>query len=151
MKIDFDSLPRVLGVIGSRKFTKLSWIDTFVFKTKENTIIVSGGASGADTAAEVAAIAHKRRFKAFRIEDWEWEELAPLVEHKARIAHIRNELLVRYVLSYGGAVIIFSEDVKGQVNGGSKNAMSWCTILRVPYVIITRDGEVVWNADFAEK
>jgi hypothetical protein len=47
-------MPR-LAIVGSRDFTNLELVKSFVARLKPTTVVVSGGARGVDTVAELAA------------------------------------------------------------------------------------------------
>lgn len=44
-----------IAVVGSREFPDLPWVERFVNDVPGDTIIISGGARGVDTTAELAA------------------------------------------------------------------------------------------------
>lgn len=86
-------LPPIVGIIGSREFRSVNFIEEFVTSLTERTIVVSGGARGVDTIAEIAAKKAHLPFKKFSIEPFEWE----ISTNKFFPADIRNELLVQYI------------------------------------------------------
>ena len=55
MKINFALLPLTVGIVGSRDFPDLKWVEKFVYELQPRTVVVSGGARGVDKAAEDAA------------------------------------------------------------------------------------------------
>ena len=134
---DFEALPQVVAIVGSREFTRLPWVQAFVERLKPNTIVVSGGARGVDTTAEISTLKRKREkndicFKPFPVEDFEWELLGK------GVGHLRNELLVRWVKFFNGTVIIFAVlDSQGKLQGGSKNVKEWCEKLSVDNVVFS--------------
>jgi predicted Rossmann fold nucleotide-binding protein DprA/Smf involved in DNA uptake len=133
--IDFENLPLVIGVVGSRDFPKLHWVDNFISRLPHKKVIVSGGARGVDKAAYDAAIKYGHHYKPFHVEEWEWRVLKTLV-HIAEIAYIRNEALVRYILKMKGIIVIFAKLENGNVVGGSLNVKDFCEQLGVPFIVI---------------
>src|SRR5687768_9743489 len=68
-KIDFETFPNVVAIVGSRSWTYQDWVNKFVKKLKPNTIVVSGGARGVDTFAREATIRRSDLFyKGFHVE-----------------------------------------------------------------------------------
>ena len=136
-EFDFDALPQVVAVVGSRDFPHLHWVRSFVDRLRPTTIVVSGGARGVDQAAETQAKKRQAEkkdvfFKPFEVEDFEWTQLGK------GVGHVRNELLVRWVLKFKGCVAIFALlDAKGNLRGGSKNVKEWCETLHVDHVIFS--------------
>lgn len=137
-KIDFEKLPNVVAIVGSRSWAYRDWIDKFVGKLKPHTIIVSGGARGVDTFAREAVLRTYRYplkqlyYKGFDVEDFEWELLGKAA------GHARNEHVVRYCKRWGGIVIIFAVLNKdGEVEGGSNNVQELCEKFEVPYHLFT--------------
>ena len=130
--MDFDSLPRVIAIVGSRRgFTRPEWVDLFVSKLPEKKIIVSGGAIGIDTLAKDAAKKHGHYYKPFHVEGFEWKLLGK------RVGHFRNSQLIDYVKKYNGVVIIFATETDGKLSPGSKNVKEYCEEIGVPYTIYT--------------
>jgi hypothetical protein len=137
-KIDFETLSKVVAIVGSRSWAYRDWVDKFVKQLRPHTIVVSGGARGVDTFAYEAVIARgehpKTRlyYKGFDVEDFEWELLGKAA------GHARNEHVVRYCKRWGGIVIIFAVLNKdGEVEGGSKNVQELCEKFEVPYRLFT--------------
>lgn len=129
--INFDQLPKVIAIVGSRFFTRLDWVDTFVNRLPKGTIVVSGGAQGVDTQAKETAKKRGLRYKPFHIEGWEWEMLGKAV------AAIRNEAIVRFVKRFRGRVFIFAMTVNGELEekSGSLMVKELCEQLHVPFTI----------------
>lgn len=136
--INFESLPDVVAIVGSREFPKLMWVATFVAKLKAGTIVVSGGARGVDRAAEVATqLRDDLHFKPFRVEDFMWSKKGKAV------GHFRNKQLVEFVAEYGGNVVIFyTTSEMGVMTPGSTNVVKNCHKYSVPYILISDKGEI---------
>jgi hypothetical protein len=129
--MDFESLPIVIAIVGSRDFPNLAWIDRFVEKLPGTKIIVSGGARGVDRRAERAANREGHYYKGFHVEGFEWKLLGK------GVGHFRNSQLVDYVNKYRGVVIIFAVEEDGKLSPGSKNVKEYCEKIGVPYTIYT--------------
>lgn len=129
--MDFDSLPKVVAIVGSRDFARIDWIDTFVQKLPEKKIIVSGGARGVDLAAKRAAEFYGHYYKGFHVEGFEWKILGK------GVGHFRNSQLIDYVHKYKGVVVIFSNEEDGVLTPGSKNVKEYCEKIGVPYTVYT--------------
>jgi hypothetical protein len=136
-KIQFETLPKVVAIVGSRKWAYRDWVYKFVDNLKEPTIVVSGGAIGVDTFAFERVDHWKKQerrlhYKGFDVENFEWELLGKAA------GHARNEHVVRYCKRWGGIVIIFAVLNKdGEVEGGSKNVQELCEKFEVPYRLFT--------------
>lgn len=129
--MDFDNLPTVIAIVGSRDFDKIEWVEKFVAKLPGKKIIVSGGARGVDKAAKRAADFYGHHYKPFHVEDFEWELLGK------GVGLFRNSQLIDYVRKYKGVVIIFANNVNGVLTPGSKNVKDYCEKTNVPYTIYT--------------
>lgn len=138
--INFNELPDVVGIVGSRDFPpdRISWVKTFVNKLNAGTIVVSGGARGVDTAAERAAKARKDLyFKPYYVEDFEWK-----LKGKG-VGHFRNSQLINFVHYHKGIIVIFyTVDEKGVMTPGSTNVVKTCLKLNVPYILVSDLGEI---------
>jgi hypothetical protein len=138
--IDFNSLPDVVAVVGSREFPKrkLEWVTKFVNNLLPETIVVSGGARGVDTAAEEAAVQRKDlHFYPYRVPSFLWEKKGK------GVGHFRNQQLVEFVNEYGGVVVVFHcVDENGVMTGGSMNVVRNCLKLKVPYILISEHGVI---------
>lgn len=132
--VNFNELPTVVAVVGSREFTRLDWVTRFVSSLKDGTIVVSGGARGVDTAAKEEALRQRKRlhYKEFAVENFEWKLIGK------HAGHDRNGDIVRYVERNNGVVVIFA--VKKGIDakkGGSYDDVAWCERLGVPYYLYT--------------
>jgi hypothetical protein len=134
--IDFENLPKVVSITGSRKWTKDSWIKVAVTKLKPNTIVVSGGAIGVDALARTFALNRQQRtndcfYKEFAVEDFEWDAFG------IRAGHERNEDIARYLSKHKGHALIFTfqSDIDAE-KGGSFNMWECCQTLNVPSTLI---------------
>ena len=137
--IDFSSFPTTVGIVGSRKYKHLKWIDLTVSRLAPDRVIVSGGASGVDTAAEQAADKYGLKKKIFKIDNWEWETFGN------KIAYVRNSIIVFYVKSLGGHIIIFAVEKNGVLTEGSQMVRTICEDIGCDYTVINDEGEVLWT------
>lgn len=74
-----------IAVVGSREFKPLSMVTEFIQTLEQGTVIVTGGARGVDTAAEIAATAAGLTVIVFR-PDWK--------RHGRRAGLMRNTSIV---------------------------------------------------------
>lgn len=142
MRIDFDKLPRVVAIVGSRDFPHGKWVLTFVNRLNAGTIVTSGGARGVDTVAELTTNARDDLyFKPHDVEDFEWKLLGKSV------GHFRNEQLVRWVKRFDGIVVVFHcINPKTKVmTPGSTNVVTNCLKQSVPFILISETGEIAGN------
>ena len=74
MKINFNDLPDVVAIVGSRSFAKAdrsvnkaaeTLVDSFVSKLRKGTVVVSGEAIGVDRYAKNAAFKHGLNYQPF--------------------------------------------------------------------------------------
>lgn len=131
--LDFAQLPRVVAVVGSRRWPneKAHWIRTFIYSLNTPTVVVSGGALGVDTLAEQYARERKNAgifYKGFHVEPFEWDLLGK------GAGHARNEHIIRYLHRWSGMCFIFAfqKDIDAK-KGGSYNDIELCERLNVPY------------------
>lgn len=136
-QINFDDLPRVVAVVGSRDFSQLESVGLLVCAFTAGTIVVSGGAKGVDAAARRAATTTRTiHYKEFAVESFEWDHLGK------GAGHIRNSTLIHYVSQVKGMAFIFiNSDALFAQRGGSYNAIKTCEKMGVRHQIIT---EVVY-------
>lgn len=137
--IDFASFPTTVGVVGSRKYKNLKWVDLTISRLAPDRVIVSGGAIGVDTAAEEAADKYGLNKKIFRIEDFEWRTFGN------KIAYVRNYIIVFYVKSLGGHVIIFGAEKNGVLTEGSQMVWEICKDIGCDHTVINDKGKVLWT------
>ena len=129
---DFEACPKVVAIVGSRAFSRLDWVRTFVTKLPTNRIIVSGGALGVDTMARKCAVIHKHHYKPFHIEDFEWSLLG------RSVGQFRNTQLVDYVKRWNGTVVIFADKLSnGLLTPGSQGVKNYCEKQGVPYTVFS--------------
>ncbi len=139
-KVDFSQLPQVIGVVGSRDYPRLDWVDKAIERMNLDTIIVSGGARGVDLQAKQSAKKHKLRYKEFAVESWEWNLLGK------RVAYVRNINLVTYVIGFGGHILLFAiEQPNGKLTPGSQQDKEICQELNANHTIINHRGDVIWT------
>lgn len=138
MKLDFSQLPLTVGIIGSRDFPKCEIVERFVYRLQKDTLVVSGGARGVDSAAENAA----------------WERHAcggvlqpPKVYLPDKNLPIparffaRNTQIVNHVKLDGGIMVAFMTDPAR--TGGTQDSLNKCDKYDVPYILfrMTKDGK----------
>lgn len=143
--LDFSTLPKIVAVVGSRKYPHLNWIDKAVGRMTNTEMIVSGGAEGADTAAKQAAEKYRKVYKDYHIKDEEWKIVGKIA------AYIRNRAIVLYIQKTKGHVVIFAvlEDGQFPKDSGSKMVFDLCQSFNVDYTVIDQFGEVVWTTHAA--
>lgn len=144
-KIDFEELPSVIGIIGSRKFpsSKLPYVTHFVNELKPNTLVVSGGAQGVDKTAEEAAL---KRWDEGRGDFPKPEILLPDPKRPSpqRFFERNTEIVKRVMrgqdLKMG---MIFAFLLINNNTQGTDNALSTARRMSVPYIVfrITAQGE----------
>lgn len=147
-KINFENLPNVVGIVGSRDFKNKKWVEHTVRSLNNETIVVSGGARGVDMFAREETIhTNHLYYKPFHVEDFEWNLLGKAV------GHVRNYLLIQYVHWFNGIILLFVVEIEGKLTPGSTNVKETCERLGCPYIMINQEGEVIWskNASFAIK
>lgn len=130
--IDFEKLPKVVAIVGSRSFPKPAWVHAAVLRLKPKTIVVSGGAQGVDTYAKNATdVRTDLHYKGFNVEGFEWEILG------RGAGHYRNEIIIRYLKRYGGHMLIFATESEFEAEkGGAFNDYELCESYEVPYTLI---------------
>lgn len=144
-KINYEELPKVIAIIGSRSFTK-NWlgkqkvynhINLFVSKTKPDTVIVSGGARGVDSWAAKIAKAQKREII---------EYLPDTTKPSPFRFFARNGEIIKHVKDSNGAVMAFID--VDQCNGTS-NAIRQARKLGVPVMVFHYkiDGTYIEQTD----
>lgn len=135
MKIDFARLPSTVGIVGSRDFPRLGWVEKFVEQLRDETVVVSGGARGVDKAAADAARART---------DWLPEPVEyfpkPELPIPARFFE-RNTEIVKHVQREHGIVFAFILDPPK--TGGTQDTLNKCSKVGVPWVSfhMTKDGK----------
>lgn len=127
---DFNAFPKFVAIVGSRTFPHQHWITAFVERLQPDTIIVSGGAEGVDTWAEVAAKTKKMKTKIFPIEKWEWDVFGK------RAGRIRNETLVAYLNQAKGHLVAFVKlDEDGNMTSGTRHVIQAASRHNIPITI----------------
>jgi len=116
-KIDFNQLPPVIGIVGSRSFANdvtttiriRNRVGRFISQTHFGTQIVSGGAEGVDQWAVLAAKAHNRKIKEFLPDS----KLPSPTRY-----FTRNKKIVDYLYANGGMLVAFkdTESCSGTMN-----------------------------------
>jgi hypothetical protein len=130
------SLGKAVAVVGSRDYPRLDLVTEFVESLPYGTIIVTGGARGVDTAAERAAQLARLNVKLFTVESFEW--------HVGKfMGPFRNELIVRYVMRFGGSVVIFGNFDNGKLTPGSASTRELCGRLGCPVIVYDQSGQVM--------
>ena len=124
LKIDFDRLPRTVGIVGSRDFPKPEAVWEFVKRLDPETTIVSGGARGVDKAAENAARVHLAQPPVVYLPD-------PALPMPARF-FARNSDIIRHVFRNRG--IVFAFILEPAKTGGTQDSLNKCDKLGVPWV-----------------
>lgn len=148
MKINFDEVPSVVAIIGSRKFPvrRLHQIEEFVNELKPQTLVVSGGAVGVDKTAEVAAL---KRWDEGR-GDFPKPDIKlpdPKLPSPQRY-YARNTVIVKRVLHGVGHEMgmIFAFLLVDNQTHGTDNALSTARALNIPYLIFRIDHRGTWLA-----
>ena len=126
------NVPKVVGIVGSRTYPDLERVAAFVRGLPPGTVVVSGGARGVDSAAKAAAEKNDLPYKPFHIENFEWG-----LAQKHEVAYFRNEQLVAWIAKYGGVLVAFTAtDAKGEITGGTANAIAHARRLGVRVMMI---------------
>lgn len=112
----------IVGIVGSRDYTRLDRVVDYVNGLPEESTVVSGGARGVDRIAETSALERELDVVSYRpkkttsglyiIEVWRNESFDRADGHAfsgfASAAFFRNGLIVRDVpITGGGAVVAF--------------------------------------------
>lgn len=129
--MDFNALPKVVAIVGSRRFPHKHWIDKCVDSLNPGTIVVSGGARGVDSWVEERAKQRKDiYFKGFNVENFEWSILGKVA------GFARNYAMLTWVRWHDGCAIIFAlkTDIDAK-KGGSYDDIRVCEKLGIPYTL----------------
>jgi hypothetical protein len=130
----------VVVVIGSREFTRKDWVDKFLARLADETLIISGGAkSGVDLWVKEYCEANPRRvsYKEIPVTRAEWE----LVGNYA--GPLRNEVIMFHVSLFkkrgvSVAVVAFSEvGENGVLTPGTLTAILAARKYALPVYIYT--------------
>jgi hypothetical protein len=125
------SPPSPVAIVGSRHYPDLEAVRQFVRSLPKDTWVISGGAFGVDSAAEVTAlecslwVASYRPEKygnEYRIRLYEWnpsgdtlEATVGFAETFAKAAHMRNQMIVDRAVQESGCVVAYR--AAGKSNG----------------------------------
>jgi hypothetical protein len=151
VKLDWDNLPRTIGIVGSREFPNSTIVQEavydFVSFLEPDTVIVSGGASGVDSwaydAAKFFLDLPPEELKPDKTVIQEWlDKGLPNKAAYAKAAFARNEQIVRRVKKDDGIIIAFK--YTESKTKGTDNTCDWCSKLYVPCIIFRIGDEDEW-------
>lgn len=147
------TLPKVVAIVGSRNFPNLELVRAFVRGLPENSWVISGGAFGVDSTAEITAldrnlwVASYRPEKdgvQYRIRLYEWnphgdtlEATVGFADTFVKAAHMRNQLIVDRAVSESGAVVAYRAEGK---SNGTDSSINKARSAGVLYAVYGPDG-----------
>lgn len=134
MKINFDLLPLTVGIVGSRDFPDLGWVEKFVYELQPRTVVVSGGARGVDKVAEDAARDSGLPEPVTYLPDSQYPIPARFF--------MRNTDIVKHVQRERGIVFAFLLDPPK--TGGTQDTLNKCNKASVPWVSFHMTGKGKW-------
>lgn len=129
-------LPGCVAIVGSRNFSRLDKVRDLVRALPHTTLVVSGGASGVDNAAEAEAKREGLPVKSFPVFRRDWQQ------HGKRAGILRNEKLLDFVQEQGGYVFVFVMlDEYGNITPGSKHVIETCEKRGIPHRVFQEETE----------
>jgi|SRR6478735_2400621 len=147
MQLDWENLPKTIGIVGSREFENMQFVQEAVYDLvsflESDTTIVSGGAAGIDSWAydaarfflDVPPIELKPDNEI--VKEWLDKGLNNRAAY-AKAAFARNKQIVERVRKDDGIVFAF-KNINSKTKG-TDNTCDWCDKLYVPCIIF-RIGE----------
>jgi anaerobic selenocysteine-containing dehydrogenase len=152
MKLDWENLPRTIGIVGSREFPNPDLVKDAIYDLisflEEDTTIISGGAAGVDSWAYEAARFFLNKppeeLKPDKAVVQQWlDKGLPNKAAYAKAAFARNEQIVRRVKKDEG--ILFAFKYTESKTKGTDNTCDWCNKLYVPCIIFRIGDENEWQ------
>jgi len=122
-----------IAIIGSRTYPDLDAVRQYVRSLPADTVVVSGGADGVDSAAELEAIRRGLKTRIFR---------AAWSEHGKSAGMIRNHDIIKSA----DRVVVFWDGV----SRGSANSIELCRRYGKPVEIHYADGRVEQRSNLIE-
>jgi len=108
-----------VAIVGSRDFPSQYLVERLVYELPRDVTIVSGGARGVDTWAELTALHHKRETVVYRA-DW--------AKHGRVAGFVRNNEIVR-----NSDIIVAFHHMGSK---GTKHTISLCKYLGKPCIVV---------------